>query len=145
MTIRPQWLKDICSILFSIYYIIYATEADEKVRVLCFSLVLQGAPLMVLFIPVTQLRRFRAVPTVEMLRTCWEKTTNPYVRMSIIHCYTLSHFADSIGLDTGDHFLTQSYDTEKADASSSTRCYIPQTRDGLAILRTSRASPQPRN
>ncbi len=31
-SIRPQWLKDICSILFSIYYIIYANEADEKVR-----------------------------------------------------------------------------------------------------------------
>lgn len=27
-----------------------------------------------------QLRRFRAVPTVEMLRTTWEKTSNPYVR-----------------------------------------------------------------
>ena len=26
-----------------------------------------------------QLRRFRAVPTVEMLRATWEKTTNPYV------------------------------------------------------------------
>ncbi|THH32313.1 hypothetical protein EUX98_g1913 [Antrodiella citrinella] len=56
MEIRPQWLKDICSILFSIYYIIYANEADEK------------------------LRKFRAVPTVEMLRTTWEKTTNPYIR-----------------------------------------------------------------
>lgn len=31
MPIRPLWLKDICSILFSIYYIIYANEADEKV------------------------------------------------------------------------------------------------------------------
>ncbi|KAL6310381.1 Alpha/Beta hydrolase protein [Sparassis latifolia] len=56
MTIRPKWLKDLCSVLFSIYYIIYATEADEKVR------------------------KFRAVPTVEMLRTTWEKTTNPYIR-----------------------------------------------------------------
>ncbi|KAI0341955.1 alpha/beta-hydrolase [Trametopsis cervina] len=56
MTIRPKWLKDICSIIFSVYYIIYATEADEK------------------------LRRFRAVPTVEMLRTTWEKTSNPYMR-----------------------------------------------------------------
>ncbi|TCD71587.1 hypothetical protein EIP91_007334 [Steccherinum ochraceum] len=56
MTIRPQWLKDICSILFSVYYIIYASEADEK------------------------LRKFRAVPTVEMLRSTWEKTTNPYLR-----------------------------------------------------------------
>ena len=27
----------------------------------------------------TQLRKFRAVPTVEMLRATWEKTTNPYV------------------------------------------------------------------
>ncbi|KAI0790793.1 Alpha/Beta hydrolase protein [Abortiporus biennis] len=56
MTIRPKWLRDICSVLFSVYYIIYASEADEK------------------------LRRFRAVPTVEMLRTTWEKTTNPYIR-----------------------------------------------------------------
>ncbi|GJE92194.1 hypothetical protein PsYK624_083470 [Phanerochaete sordida] len=57
MSIRPKWLKDLCSVLFSVYYIIYATEADEK------------------------LRRFRAVPTVEMLRTTWEKTTNPYIRL----------------------------------------------------------------
>lgn len=35
MTIRPKWLKDICSILFSVYYIIYANEADEKVRRCC--------------------------------------------------------------------------------------------------------------
>ncbi|KAG6866707.1 hypothetical protein C0991_011366 [Blastosporella zonata] len=57
MSIRPKWLRDVCSILFSGYYILYANEADEK------------------------LRRFRAVPTVEMLRTTWEKTTNPYLRM----------------------------------------------------------------
>ncbi|KAI0706850.1 Alpha/Beta hydrolase protein [Cerioporus squamosus] len=61
MHIRPQWLKDICSILFSIYYIIYAHEADEK------------------------LRKYRAAPTVEMLRTTWEKTTNPYIRMVTLH------------------------------------------------------------
>ncbi|EAU91714.1 hormone-sensitive lipase [Coprinopsis cinerea okayama7 len=56
MSIRPKWLRDIASIIFTIYYIIFAQEADEK------------------------LRRFRAVPTVEMLRTTWEKTTNPYIR-----------------------------------------------------------------
>ncbi|OBZ68289.1 Hormone-sensitive lipase [Grifola frondosa] len=61
MSIRPKWLKDICSILFSVYYIVYANEGDEK------------------------LRRFRAVPTVEMLRTTWEKTSNRYIRM-------LTHF-----------------------------------------------------
>lgn len=32
MSIRPKWLRDACSILFSVYYIIYAHEADEKVR-----------------------------------------------------------------------------------------------------------------
>ncbi|KAH0588932.1 Hormone-sensitive lipase [Termitomyces sp. J132] len=65
MSIRPKWLRDICSILFSVYYIVYANEGDEK------------------------LRRFRAVPTVEMLRTTWEKTTNPYIRM-ITHLPWLS-------------------------------------------------------
>ncbi|TFY75373.1 hypothetical protein EWM64_g8640 [Hericium alpestre] len=57
MAIRPRWLRDICSVIFSAYYIAYANEADEK------------------------LRRFRAVPTVEMLRATWEKTTNPYLRL----------------------------------------------------------------
>ncbi|KAK1218820.1 hypothetical protein PQX77_018497 [Marasmius sp. AFHP31] len=57
LSIRPKWLRDICSVLFSVYYIIYANEADEK------------------------LRRFRAVPTVEMLRATWEKTSNPYIKL----------------------------------------------------------------
>jgi hypothetical protein len=30
-----------------------------------------------------QLRRFRAAPTVEMLRVTWEKTSNPFVRTFI--------------------------------------------------------------
>ena len=73
MSIRPKWLKDICSILFSIYYIIYANEADEKVRTVLYHNNSTHTKYMV------QLRRFRAVPTVEMFRTTWEKTTNPYV------------------------------------------------------------------
>lgn len=56
MSIRPRWLRDLCSVLFSGYYMLYPNEADEK------------------------LRRFRAVPTVEMLRATWEKTTNPWIR-----------------------------------------------------------------
>jgi hypothetical protein len=32
MNIRQKWLRDICSIVFSLYYIIFANEADEKVR-----------------------------------------------------------------------------------------------------------------
>ncbi|KAJ7076323.1 Alpha/Beta hydrolase protein [Mycena belliarum] len=57
MSIRTGWIRDLCSVLFSVYYIAYPNEADEK------------------------LRRFRAVPTVEMLRRCWEKTSNPYIRI----------------------------------------------------------------
>ncbi|THH15139.1 hypothetical protein EW146_g5296 [Bondarzewia mesenterica] len=67
MAIRPKWLRDICSAIFSVYYIIYASEADEKVR------------------------RFRAVPTVEMLRVTWEKTSNPYVRL-LIHRQSLAFY-----------------------------------------------------
>ncbi|KAL1728818.1 Alpha/Beta hydrolase protein [Schizophyllum commune] len=56
MHIKPRWLRHICSVLFSGYYIIYANEGDEK------------------------LRKFRAVPTVEMLRATWEKTSNPILQ-----------------------------------------------------------------
>ncbi|KIY74423.1 alpha/beta-hydrolase [Cylindrobasidium torrendii FP15055 ss-10] len=56
MSIKPKWLRDICSMVFSGYYIMYPNEADEK------------------------LRRFRAVPTVEMLRVTWEKTSNPWIK-----------------------------------------------------------------
>lgn len=57
MNVKPKWLRDILSVVFSVYYVIYANEADEK------------------------LRKYRALCTVEMLRTCWHKTTNPYIRM----------------------------------------------------------------
>ncbi|CAD6589320.1 MAG: hypothetical protein TREMPRED_005334, partial [Tremellales sp. Tagirdzhanova-0007] len=61
MIIRPKWLKDLCSVLFSFYYLLWATEGDEV------------------------LRRFRAICTVEMLRVTWEKTNNPYVRLLTYH------------------------------------------------------------
>ncbi|OCF35405.1 hormone-sensitive lipase [Kwoniella heveanensis BCC8398] len=57
MNIRPKWLKDIASMLFTGYYLLWATEGDEV------------------------LRKFRAVCSVEMLRVTWEKTKNPYVRL----------------------------------------------------------------
>lgn len=57
MSIRPRWLKDICSLVFGIYYLLRASEGDEV------------------------LRRYRALCSVEMLRTTWEKTYhNPYLR-----------------------------------------------------------------
>ncbi|TRM69386.1 Alpha/Beta hydrolase protein [Schizophyllum amplum] len=67
MCIKPRWLRHICSVLFSGYYIIYANEADEK------------------------LRKFRAVPTVEMLRATWEKTANPILR-AFMHFPSVSLF-----------------------------------------------------
>lgn len=56
-----KWLRDLLSLLFSGYYLIYANEADEK------------------------LRRYRAVPTVEVLRITWEKTTNPIIQFFTRH------------------------------------------------------------
>ncbi|SCV72025.1 BQ2448_4719 [Microbotryum intermedium] len=56
MTIRWKKLRDVASLAFSLYYLIFPNEADEK------------------------LRRYRAVCTVEMLRATWEKTSNPYIR-----------------------------------------------------------------
>lgn len=55
-SIQPKFLRDIMSIVFFIYYLFYAREADEK------------------------LRRYRATCTVEVLRTTWNKTSNPYLR-----------------------------------------------------------------
>jgi hypothetical protein len=76
MNIRQKWLRDICSIVFSLYYIIFANEADEKVR----SQLHHNLPELTALQP--QLRKFRAAPTVEMLRVTWEKTSNPFVWMS---------------------------------------------------------------
>ncbi|RHZ75005.1 hypothetical protein Glove_218g49 [Diversispora epigaea] len=53
MTIRPKFLRDIMSLVFTIYYLIFADQADEKAR------------------------RVRSVVTVEHIRVGWEKTLNP--------------------------------------------------------------------
>ena len=70
MNVKPKWLRDLCSVLFSFYYIFYANEADEKV--------LSILPTFAILMP-EQLRRFRATCTVETLRVTWEKTGNPIV------------------------------------------------------------------
>ncbi|CAI2172130.1 1482_t:CDS:2, partial [Funneliformis geosporum] len=59
MPIRPKFLRDIMSIVFSIYYLIFADQADEKIR------------------------RIRATITVEQLRVSWEKSLNPILRAAI--------------------------------------------------------------
>jgi hypothetical protein len=70
MAIRPKWLKDICSVLFGAYYLVYASEGDEVVS--------RRDPVLAQKLT-CKLRKFRALCTVEMLRVTWEKTNNPYV------------------------------------------------------------------
>ena len=56
MRVRPKWLKDILSMVFSIYYLVCAEAADEKVR------------------------RVRGALTVEHLRVSWDKgVDSPYL------------------------------------------------------------------
>ena len=55
MRIRRKWLRDLASIVFSIYYLIAAEQADEKVR------------------------KVRGTLTVEHLRVSWNKGTTPYL------------------------------------------------------------------
>ncbi|KAJ5618425.1 hypothetical protein N7528_007068 [Penicillium herquei] len=55
MKIKPKWLRDIASLVFTVYYLIAAEQADEKVR------------------------RVRATLTLEHLRVSWNKATTPYL------------------------------------------------------------------
>ena len=60
LPIRTKWVRDIASILFSAYYLVFAEAADEKVR------------------------KVRATVTVEQMRVSWEKAIrNPYARFVI--------------------------------------------------------------
>lgn len=55
MNIKPKWLRDIASLVFTVYYLVAAEQADEKVR------------------------RVRATLTLEHLRVSWNKATSPYL------------------------------------------------------------------
>ena len=55
MKIKRKALRDILSIVFSVYYLICAEQADEKVR------------------------KIRATLTVDHLRVAWNKGTTPYL------------------------------------------------------------------
>lgn len=55
MTIKPKWLRDLASLVFTAYYLIAAEQADEKVR------------------------RVRGTLTLEHLRVSWNKATSPYL------------------------------------------------------------------
>jgi acetyl esterase/lipase len=55
MPIKPKPIRDILSMVFSVYYLIAAEQADEKVR------------------------KIRACITVDHMRVSWNKTTTPYL------------------------------------------------------------------
>lgn len=55
MSIKPKWLRDIASLVFTAYYLIAAEQADEKVR------------------------KVRGTLTLEHLRVSWNKATTPYL------------------------------------------------------------------
>ncbi|KAL7794204.1 Alpha/Beta hydrolase protein [Trichoderma ceciliae] len=55
MKIRAKWLRDIASVVFSLYYLVAAEKADEKVR------------------------KVRGMITVDHLRVAWNKGTTPYL------------------------------------------------------------------
>ncbi|KAL8772443.1 MAG: hypothetical protein Q9209_002394 [Squamulea sp. 1 TL-2023] len=55
MKIRTKWLRDLASMIFTIYYLIAAEQADEKVR------------------------KVRGLLTVDHLRVSWHKSTTPYL------------------------------------------------------------------
>ncbi|KAM0330930.1 hypothetical protein ACHAQA_003887 [Verticillium albo-atrum] len=55
MKIKSKWLRDIASVVFSVFYMVAAERADEKVR------------------------KVRGMLTVEHLRVSWNKGTTPYI------------------------------------------------------------------
>ncbi|KAM0294018.1 hypothetical protein ACHAO9_001710 [Fusarium lateritium] len=55
MKIKTKWLRDMASIVFSLFYLVAAEKADEKVR------------------------KVRGMVTVEHLRVSWNKGTTPYL------------------------------------------------------------------
>ncbi|KAI8634321.1 alpha/beta-hydrolase [Xylariaceae sp. FL1651] len=55
MKIRKKWLRDIASVVFSVFYLVAAERADEKVR------------------------KVRGMLTVEHMRVSWNKGTTPYL------------------------------------------------------------------
>jgi len=57
MRIRRKWIRDLASIIFSLYYLVAAEQADEKVR------------------------KVRGMLTVDHLRVSWNKSTTPYLSL----------------------------------------------------------------
>ncbi|ORX81110.1 alpha/beta-hydrolase, partial [Basidiobolus meristosporus CBS 931.73] len=57
MNIRPKWLMNTMSLVFTLFYLVFAERADQKVR------------------------KIRSQPTVEYMRMSWEKSQHPLLRL----------------------------------------------------------------
>ncbi|KAI9852435.1 MAG: hypothetical protein M1838_000755 [Thelocarpon superellum] len=55
MRIRQKWIRDLASVIFSVYYLFAAEQADDKVR------------------------KIRSTLTVDHVRVSWNKSTTPYL------------------------------------------------------------------
>ena len=56
MNLKPKWLRDIASVVFSLIYLFNSEAAENKVR------------------------KFRECSTIDIMRVSWEKQLNPYIR-----------------------------------------------------------------
>ncbi|KAL7745912.1 hypothetical protein RI367_008776 [Sorochytrium milnesiophthora] len=61
LNIKPKLLSDIASIVFTIFYLVFADQADNKINTRTSN------------DTINKVRRLRATPTVELMRMSWEK------------------------------------------------------------------------
>ncbi|BFZ54670.1 hypothetical protein PYCC9005_001707 [Savitreella phatthalungensis] len=78
MSVRPVWLREVLSLLFTGYYLVFANQADEKVR------------------------KIRATVTAEQLRNSWEKTTTPTLRFITGLLRPKLNILQKLKIDRGD-------------------------------------------
>ncbi|KAJ3058490.1 hypothetical protein HK102_010480, partial [Quaeritorhiza haematococci] len=60
MRVRPKFLRYFLQCIFSLFYLVFAENADQKVK------------------------KYRAVATINMMRVSWEKANNPIIRFLTI-------------------------------------------------------------
>lgn len=61
MHVKPKWLRDVLSMLFSGYYLFFANEADEKVRTLFSPSRSWNSPAAVSILSILQATKFLVV------------------------------------------------------------------------------------
>ncbi|KAJ1977288.1 hypothetical protein H4R34_003639 [Dimargaris verticillata] len=80
MPIRPRWLRDGLSLVFSLVYLCFPLQADTKVR------------------------RVRQLITVDHMRTSWEKAKNPLLRLGMRLQFASVHTVRQFAIPRPRHF-----------------------------------------